>query len=212
MCGGESIYLSQNNIWTYKFPISNVLISLRVPKAWWLLLFVKTKVLLLTVLSPHPAIVLPKENLKQNMISLFPCCKTVSMDGFQSISKHVLHHHQNRPVVKKKWFCARHLRCFPSQNYDTLGKEYFTSMQESQVFFLVNSRRTVTPRMPVAQLQSDTQKCWEEIPVHQLCHAPIFSEIPGTMFLYYHGSKVPLCPTHGERGLLSSLLKNKKCK
>lgn len=47
--------------------------------------------------------------------------------------------------------------------------------------------------MPVSQPQSDTQKCWEEIPVHQLCHVPIFSEILGTMVLYYHASKAPLC-------------------
>lgn len=90
--GGKSIYLSQNNMWTYKFPISNVLISLWVPKAWRLLLSVKTKVLLLPVPFP-PAIVLLKENLKQNMMSLFPCCKTVSIDGFHSISKHALYHH-----------------------------------------------------------------------------------------------------------------------
>lgn len=46
-----------------------------------------------------PATVLLNENLKQNRMSLFPCCKTVSIDGFQSISKHALQLHQHRPVV-----------------------------------------------------------------------------------------------------------------
>lgn len=87
-------------IWTYKLPISNVRISWRVPKAWRLPLSVKTKVLLFTVCLLPPAIVLLKENLKQNRMSLFLCCKTVSIDGFQSISKHALQLHQHRPVVK----------------------------------------------------------------------------------------------------------------
>lgn len=53
---------------------------------------------LLSVPFP-PATVLLNENLKQNRMSLFPCCKTVSIDGFQSISKHALQLHQHRPVV-----------------------------------------------------------------------------------------------------------------
>lgn len=49
---------------------------------------------------PFPtATVLLNENLKQNRMSLFPCCKTVSIDGLQSISKHALQLHQHRPVV-----------------------------------------------------------------------------------------------------------------
>lgn len=56
--------------------------------------------------------------------------------------------------------------------------------------------------MPVSQLQADAQKGQEEIPVHQLCRAPIVPEIPGTMLLYYHRSKVPLCTNLWREGSL----------
>lgn len=71
-------------------------------------------------------------------------------------------------------------------------------MQESEVLLI---GETATPRMPISQSQSDTKKCQEEMTVHQLCHVPLFPEIPGTMLLHYQASKVPRCPNLWRAGV-----------
>lgn len=132
---------------------------------------------------------------------LFPRCITLVMGGLQGISRHPLHHHQNRPAVKVALCDA--FRCFPSQICENLLKEWFSSSTKSQVFFPVTSRRNWTPRMPGAQLQSDNQN--KSTGRRHLCvnHTmdPHFLKCHGTVLLYYHGSKVPLCPNLWRAGV-----------
>lgn len=72
-------------------------------------------------------------------------------------------------------------------------------MQESEVLFLLTNRRLQHPECLYPShnlIPKSARRKW-----HQLCHVPLFPEIPGTMLLHYQASKVPRGPNLWRAGV-----------